>query len=104
MDTGKRPRGRLRAAWSVIRGEITTPHQIRQEWIEYQIAFDGIFDKLSTTMARIAKREQRAVKAKLEALAEDANSTEPTRHAGPETLADVKARLRRQVFTQRQGN
>ena len=100
MDTDRKPRGRLRAAWRVIRGEITTPSQIRSEWIEYQIAFDGIFDNLSTTMARIAKREQRALKANLAVLAE-AQPAEAN-HEGPETLAEVKSRLRRQVFQQRQ--
>jgi len=101
MDADRKPRGRLRASWSVLRGEITTPSQIRNEWIEYQIAFDGIFDKLSTTMARIAKREQRRVKENLQVIAE--NTVTETAQQGPETLASVKARLRQQVFAAQHG-
>ena len=100
MDTGKKPRGRLRAAWSVICGEITTPTQIRSEWLEYQLAFDGIFDKLNTSLARVAKREQRAVKAQLELIAQD---PQESNHQTPETNADIKARLRQQVLASRFG-
>jgi len=100
MDTGKRQPGRLRSAWNVLRGEMTTPTQLRAEWLEYQLAFDGIFDKLNTSLARIAKREQRAVQAKLQAITD---GEEPTTSPAPVTIADVKARLRQQVASQRQG-
>lgn len=101
MDTGRKPIGRWRAAWNVLRGEMTTPTQLRAEWLEYQLAFDGIFDKLNTSLARIAKREQRAVAAKLQAITDGG---EPTiSQPGPETNADIKARLRQLVATQRYG-
>ena len=101
MDTDEKPIGRARAAWSVLLGERTTPTQQRAEWLEYQLAFDGIFDKLNTSLARIAKREQRAVAAKLQAITDEGEQsiTQP----GPETNADIKARLRRQVQAQRFG-
>jgi len=102
MDAGKRQPGRLRSAWNVLRGEMTTPTQLRAEWLEYQLAFDGIFDKLNTSLARIAKREQRAVAAKLQAITDEGEpSTTPT---GPETTADIKARLRQMVAAQRYGS
>jgi len=101
MDTGKTRHGRWRAAWNVLRGEMTTPTQLRAEWLEYQLAFDGIFDKLNTSLARIAKREQRAVAAKLQAITD---SDEPTvQSQGPESNADIKARLRQLVAAQRYG-
>lgn len=100
MDTGKKPRGRLRAAWRVICGEMTTPTQIRSEWLEYQLAFDGIFDKLNTSLARIAKREQRAAKERMELIAQE---PETSNHQGPESTADIKARLRQQVLASRFG-
>ena len=100
MDTDGTRQGRLRAAWNVLRGEITTPTQLRAEWLEYQLAFDGIFDKLNTSLARIAKREQRAVAAKLQAITDDG---EPTISPAPQTTADIKARLRQQVASQRYG-
>jgi len=100
MDAGNTHPGRLRSAWNVLRGEMTTPTQLRAEWLEYQLAFDGIFDKLNTSLARIAKREQRAVAAKLQAITDEG---EPTTQRGPETNADIKARLRQMVAAQRRG-
>ena len=100
MDTGDRQPGRLRSAWNVLRGEMTTPTQLRAEWLEYQLAFDGIFDKLNTSLARIAKREQRAVAAKLQQITDEG---EPATSPGPETNADIKARLRQMVAAQRYG-
>jgi len=100
MDAGTRHPGRLRSAWNVLRGEMTTPTQLRAEWLEYQLAFDGIFDKLNTSLARIAKREQRAVAAKLQQITDEG---EPTTSTGPETNADIKARLRQMVSAQRYG-
>jgi hypothetical protein len=79
---------------------MTTPTQLRAEWLEYQLAFDGIFDKLNTSLARIAKREQRAVAAKLQAITDEG---EPSIQPGPETTADIKARLRQLVAAQRYG-
>jgi len=101
MDTGKRRQGRLRSAWNVLRGEMTTPTQLRAEWLEYQLAFDGIFDKLNTSLARIAKREQRAVAAKLQQITDEGEPTALS--TTPETTADIKARLRQLVASQRLG-
>lgn len=100
MDTDTKPDRRLRAAWNVLRGEMTTPAQLRSEWLEYQLAFDGIFDKLNTSMARIAKREQRALTKQLELIAAEPETNGAT---GPETNADIKARLRHHVLAQRLG-
>lgn len=100
MDTGKTRHGRIRAAWSVLLGQQVTPIQMRAEWLEYQLAFDGIFDKLNTSLARIAKREQRVVAKRLTELAAD---EQVVASQGPETNADIKARLRRQVQAQRFG-
>lgn len=82
-------------AWAVWRGEEITPPEIRAQWISYQIAFDSIFDKLSVSLARLAKREQRAVAARLETI-----SNEPTPQRLPPGPAsgDRKAALRARVF------
>jgi len=100
MDTGKTRHGRLRAAWGVLLGQQVTPVQMRAEWLEYQLAFDGIFDKLNTSLARIAKREQRVAAQRLDALAAETGTVQSQ---GPETNAEIKARLRRQVQAQRFG-
>lgn len=89
------PRGRIRAAWSVLMGQNVTPVQIRSEWLSYQIAFDGIFDKLSTALARLAKRDQREIQKKMELLAnEPVNQGHPIQPGG----SDAKAQLRARVF------
>ncbi len=91
-DTVRKPRGRLRASWAVLRGELTTPPQIRAEWIEYQIAFDGILDKLNTALARIAKREQRDAARMMEAIGNGTQS-----EAEKEPPGGHKAEIRRKV-------
>lgn len=94
QDTDRPPRGRLRAAWSVLCGEMTTPPQIRADWIEYQIAFDGILDKLNTALARIAKRDQRAAVQLIEALGNEQEKEAAPHGEGPEGR---KAEVRRKV-------
>lgn len=53
------PPGRLKAAWSVLRGESIVPAQIRAEWAEYQIIFQDLLTRQSALLARQAKMEKR---------------------------------------------
>jgi len=89
------PRGRFKAAWSVWRGESITPPEIRAQWISYQIAFDSIFDKLSVSLARLAKREQRAIATRMETIANEPTTSGLQIGSGG---ADRKAELRARVF------
>jgi hypothetical protein len=67
---------------------------MQAEFTEMVIAFDGIFDKLNTALARLAKREQARAEETARLLAVD-----PTRagHAS-EDPAEAKAALRRRAF------
>lgn len=57
-----RPPGRLRAAWSVLRGQRLVPAQIQAEWLEYQLIFDDLLTRLSVSLARQAKAERKRLR------------------------------------------
>ena len=65
-ETPERPPGRVRAAWSVLRGERVVPLQIQAEWIEYQQVLDSLLRRFSALLARQAKAERRAIEQALE--------------------------------------
>lgn len=88
--------GRLKASWRVLRGEALTPPQVLAQWIEYQIVFDGILDKLSVSLARLAKRDIRELKKNLEVLTD--GQTHKAEEARPTTIKERKAALRRRAF------
>lgn len=58
MEAERRPMGRFRAAVRVLRGQRLTPQQMQADFLEMQLAFDSIFDKLSTALSRLVKREK----------------------------------------------
>lgn len=95
-DPQQKPIGRLLAAWRVLRGESLTPPQVMAQWIEYQLLFDGILDKLNTALARLAKRDQRTLAKQLEVLSHEPESAgEASR---PISLKERKAALRSRAF------
>lgn len=49
--------GRLRAAWRVLMGRVTTPAQIETEWAEWKIGLQDLLTKLNASLARAAKAE-----------------------------------------------
>jgi len=85
---------RFRNAVAVLFGRQLTPQQITAQWLEYQVAFDGIFDKLNVALARMAKRDSRAAERMAEVLAQGA----PEPDIRSVTPHDRKAELRRRVF------
>lgn len=62
-----RPPGRLRAAWSVLRGQRLVPAQIQAEWLEYQLIFDDLLSRMSSSLARQAKAERKRLRRLAEA-------------------------------------
>lgn len=54
--------GRLRAAWSVLRGERLVPLQIQAEWADYQRTFGELLTRFSAQLARQAKAERKRVR------------------------------------------
>lgn len=59
----ERPPGRLKAAWSVLRGERLVPAQIQWEWAEYQAIFTDLLTRHSAMLARMAKSEKKRIDA-----------------------------------------
>lgn len=54
--------GRLRSAWSVLRGQRLVPLQIQMEWLEYQQIFDDVLKRFSAQLARQARAEKDRLK------------------------------------------
>lgn len=54
--------GRLRAAWSVFRGQRLVPLQLQAEWLTYQQIFDDVLQRLGAQLARQSKAESDRLK------------------------------------------
>jgi hypothetical protein len=101
--TSKRPqrRSRLIQALDVLRGQQLHPLEMQAQFVEMQVSYEGMLNKLSLALTRLAKREQRDVEKKMESIAQKANGD-----PGPEIgqafgYGTDKAALRRQVFGQK---
>jgi len=57
---------RLRAAFSVLRGERLVQAQIQAEWAEYQLLFNDLLLRFSALLARSAKAEKQRVRKQVE--------------------------------------
>ena len=88
--------GRLRSAWSVLKGQRLVPLQIQFEWIEYQQIFDDVLKRFSAQLARGAKAEKKRLKS---ALSPETPEAQPV--SSQEEKAVYKARLRSRVAAQR---
>ena len=67
----KRP-GRIRSAFQVLMGRMTTPQQIQADWAEWEIVLTGVLDRFGALLARQAKAEKKRVEQQLELGPEDA--------------------------------
>lgn len=72
--------GRLRSAWSVLRGEALVPAQIVAEWAEYQQIFNDLLQRFSASLARQAKAEKARIKALSESIDESPQQELPLNH------------------------
>lgn len=54
--------GRLRAAFSVLRGQRVVPLQIHAQWLETQMVFEDILKRLNAQVARQFKANKDALK------------------------------------------
>lgn len=61
------PPGRVRAAWSVLRGQNMVPAQIQAEWMDYKLIFNDILGRLGAQLARQAKAEHKRLKKEIAA-------------------------------------
>lgn len=83
------PRNRLRAAFQVLMGRRVVPFQIQAEWVEYKVAFDDIFSKLSAALARQSKLHKSMI---------EQSVVEPEQ-AAPIEMEGRKADVRRRAAT-----
>ncbi len=82
------PRGRVRAAWSVLRGQRLVPLQVQLEWLEYQQIFDDLLKRFSAQLARQEKNE----KSRLQVLLGSPENSPPVRHDPANHKAELRSR------------
>lgn len=85
------PPGRLRSAWSVLRGQRVTPLQMQVEWIEYKLIFNDILTRFGAQLARDVQAEKRRVKKEL-------SQSQPAPTAVPSSKAAVRSRVASMVL------
>jgi hypothetical protein len=94
-------RSRLVQALDVLRGQQLHPLELQAQFLEIQVSYEGMLNKLSLALTRLAKREQRDVERKMASIAPPQNG-DPRKEVG-EAIAygQDKAALRRHVFGQK---
>jgi hypothetical protein len=94
-------RSRLVQALDVLRGQQLHPLELQAQFLEIQVSYEGMLNKLSLALTRLAKREQRDVERKMESIAPPKNGDARKEIGEAVAYGADKAALRRHVFGQK---
>ena len=86
-------------AYDVLRGQQLHPLEMQAQFLEMQVSYEGMLNKLSLALTRLAKREQRDVNRAIEAIAPASENGQESPTIGPDAgYPESKDALRRRVF------
>ena len=92
-------RSRIAQALNVLQGQQLHPLEMQAQFLEMQVSYESMLNKLSMALTRLAKREQRDVERALDSIATEQVNGGPSAEAGQAApYSSDKAALRRQVF------